>query len=62
MKENQKNDFLKTEVTFALVLRLDLSSVQEIKQYLSEKEDVEIVYQTTDSGKLYITRKEGTVE
>jgi len=64
MKKEQKenSDFLRTELTFALVLRSDLETVQEIKKYLSEKEDVEIVYQTTDSGKLYITRKEEAVE
>lgn len=61
MTEN-KNDFLRTEVTFALVLRLDLAAVQEIKQYISQKENVDIVYQTTDSGKLYITRNEEAVK
>lgn len=54
MEKNQ-DDFLRTEVTFALVLRLDLESVQQVKEFLTEKDDIDVVYQTTDSGKLYIT-------
>jgi nitrate reductase NapAB chaperone NapD len=51
------NDFLKTRINYAVVLRTDLETVEKIKEYLSQLPDVALIFQKADVGKLLIVRE-----
>jgi hypothetical protein len=51
------NDFLQTKLTFAAVIRADLSQIQALKQYLAEQ-GLTLVYQKTSTNKCYIKEEE----
>lgn len=57
--ENQ-DDFLETRVSYGVILRVNLESVREIKEFLANFEDAQVVYQTVDGGKLRIEKEEGS--
>jgi len=52
----KEQDFLKTRLNFAVVLRCDIEEIQRIKTYLSQLQ-VEVIYQKISGDKLII--KEG---
>jgi hypothetical protein len=49
------NEFLKTELSYALVLRGELDSINEIKEYLSTIPDIRLIYQKWSFDPLYIS-------
>jgi nitrate reductase NapAB chaperone NapD len=51
------NDFLKTRINFAFVLRTDLENIAKIKEFLSQLPDVVLIFQKADAGKLLIVRE-----
>jgi nitrate reductase NapAB chaperone NapD len=51
------NDFLKTRINFALVIRTDLETIEKIKEFLSQLPDVILIFQKADAGKLLIVRE-----
>ncbi|KXA95557.1 hypothetical protein AKJ65_01550 [candidate division MSBL1 archaeon SCGC-AAA259E19] len=57
MEVHEDNDFLKTEITFAVVLRADVGDVQQVKEYLDGFDDLSVIYQKSSGGKLYIKEK-----
>ena len=50
------NNFLDTRFNFAVVLNADYSTIQRIKKILDELDDVRVIYQDMDRGKLWIKR------
>ena len=59
MKEINKT-FLKTKVNYALVIRADVETVSEIKNYIGCFEDIELIYQRYSFNKLFITEEGDT--
>ena len=53
MKKMKEQDFLKTRLNFAVVLRCDIEEIQRIKTYLSQLQ-IEVIYQKISGGKLLI--------
>lgn len=62
MKGKKDNDFLKTEITYAVVLRADVGDVQDVKEFLDGKDSVRVIYQKNSGGKLYIREEEEVQE
>lgn len=52
-----KREFLKTRVSWGVILRADLESIEEIKRLISTVPDITIAYQLTDIGRLRIIRE-----
>lgn len=52
----QESDFLKTKISYGVVLRADLGQIDKIKKFLSEC-GVTIVYQTVSGGHLWVVEK-----
>lgn len=52
----RKNNFLGTEFNLAVVLRTDLETIEKIKDFLASLDNVRIIYQDLDRGKLWIKR------
>lgn len=52
MKEEDK--FLKTYLTFGLVIRTDLQTIEAIKEYIVGLDDVKVIYQRVSINRLYI--------
>ena len=50
-----KDEFLKTELSYALVLRGELDSINAIKEYISTISDIRLIYQRWSFDPLYIT-------
>lgn len=64
MKEENKEEnktFLKTNVNYALVIRADVNTVSEIKNYIGCFGDVEVIYQRYSFNKLLIV-EEGDID
>ena len=57
MNEEDYDDFLKTNFTYAVIIRADIAQVQALKQYLMDH-GVTVVFQKTSTNKLYITERE----
>lgn len=54
---DDKENFEKTKITYGLVLRTDLDTVQKIKEAISNYVDeADYLYQRTYAGKLHIER------
>jgi len=53
---NKNNDFIKTRVSFGLILRADLETIEELKRIIAERPDIEIIYQLVEAGRLWIVR------
>jgi nitrate reductase NapAB chaperone NapD len=60
MPEKNGDKFLQTRVSFGLILRTDLETVEKIKRQIADFPNVVIVYQTTEAGHLWIVRKSET--
>ncbi|EMR75578.1 hypothetical protein MBGDF03_00124 [Thermoplasmatales archaeon SCGC AB-540-F20] len=58
--EGDEKSFLDTIVNFAIVIRADLATINEIKQDLAHNPNVDVVYQKFSFDKLYI-REDGDV-
>lgn len=54
MNKEGKNTFLDTIANYALVIRADLDTIDEIKKEINHYPSVEIVYQKYSFDKLYI--------
>lgn len=52
----RNNNFFNTEFNLAIVLRADLGTIEEIKKYLASLDNVKLIYQDMDRGKLWIKR------
>lgn len=52
-----KDDFLKTEISYGVIVQADIPIIQEIKEFLDSHDGVKIIYQTTGAGDLWIIRK-----
>lgn len=57
-EENEGDSFLETIVNFAIVIRADLETINQIKQDLSKNQSVDVVYQKYSFNKLII-REDG---
>jgi hypothetical protein len=53
-----ENSFLKTRVSFGIILRADLNTIQSIKEYLADHDDVNVIYQKISGSRLWITEAE----
>jgi hypothetical protein len=51
---DRNKDFLTTIVNYAIVVRADIESVNEIKQFLAQNSCIDVVYQKYSFNKLYI--------
>ena len=61
MKEkngSNETNFVATRFNFAIVLNAPYSSIQKIKEAIGAFDDVRVIYQDLDRGKLWITKKE----
>lgn len=62
MNEKKDKDFLETVVSYGLVLRTGLGTLEKIKEFVAET-DAKVVYQKTSAGKLEVVEKDkGGVE
>lgn len=52
-----EDDFVEQQVTFALVMRLPLAEVKKVKQELAKNGEIELIYQRTSIGQLWIVDK-----
>lgn len=52
-----RDEFLKTRVSWGVILRADLESIEKIKQLISTVPGITIAYQLTDIGRLRIVRE-----
>ena len=57
--KNDADKFMETIVNWAVVLKADLRTVEEIKQYLSTFPGVFVVYQKTSFNKLKVSEENG---
>ena len=57
MKNEEKNSFLDTIVNYAVVIKTNVDTVQEIKEYISYLPNVEVVYQKYSFSKLIVTEE-----
>lgn len=53
----EKNEFLKTKVSWGVILRADLETIEEVKRLITTVPNVVIAYQLTDIGRLRIIRE-----
>jgi hypothetical protein len=56
--KDKNNDFLNTIVNFAIVIRADLETINDIKQDFAQNPCIDIVYQKYSFNRLYI-REDG---
>jgi len=49
----EEDDFLQTRITFGLVLRTDLRSIELVKKYIASL-DIKPIYQRVTTNRLYI--------
>lgn len=49
-------DFLKTRVSYGLILRANLETIEELKRIIAERPGIEIIYQLIEAGRLWIIR------
>ena len=49
-----KNEFEDTIVNFAIVIRADISSINDLKWYLAQNECIDVIYQKYSFNRLYI--------
>jgi len=56
----KNSDFLASFFSFGLVIRGNLENIQDIKEYISNCSDVNIIFQKISTNKLWI--KEGEVD
>jgi len=54
----EDDNFLKTKLTFGLVVRTDLQSIEAIKSYIADLNDVKVIYQRISTNQLYIKEKD----
>jgi len=54
--EKDLEDFLETWLTFGLVVRGPLDKIEKLKRFVADS-GLRVVYQTVDSGRLWITRR-----
>ena len=48
-------DFFETDISYAIIMRGDIETIQEVKEYLSHIPNLHMIYQKWSVGKLYIT-------
>jgi hypothetical protein len=53
--EPKSDRFLTTKLTFAVVLRGDINSIEELKKFILSL-GMTVVYQATSAGRLYISQ------
>ena len=58
MKEEKEKYFLETIVNYAIVIRADLETINEVKQDFAQNPCIDVVYQKYSFNKLYI-REDG---
>ena len=51
---DRKNEFLETIVNFAIVIRADIETINEIKKEFARNPCIEVVYQKYSFNKLYV--------
>ena len=51
----RKNDFQDTIVNFAVVVRADISSINDLKWYLAQNECIDVIYQKYSFNRLFIS-------
>ena len=49
-------EFLETWLTYALVVRGPLGEIEKLKRFVADS-GLRVIYQTTDSGRLWISRR-----
>lgn len=54
-------DFLKTIISWGIIIRADVGSISKIKQLIKSLPDAQIVYQTTSAGRLRIVKEDERV-
>ena len=52
---DRKKEFLETIVNFAVVIRADIETINEIKQDFARNPCIDVVYQKYSFNRLYIT-------
>ena len=57
LRMEKKDDFLRTPINWAVVIRADLPIILKIKEYLASVQELEIIYQAMDTGKLLIVKE-----
>jgi len=57
-ENNRRRTFLDTIVNYAVVIKTDVGTVQEIKEYISYLPNVEVVYQKYSFSKLIVKEEE----
>jgi hypothetical protein len=55
----QKEKWITTQLTWAVVLKSDLNTIGEIKNFLKGLPDCRVIYQTTSGGRLTIVPEGG---
>lgn len=50
-------NFRKTLISYGIVIRADIDTIEKIKKYLSELPDVTVIFQLVDGGRLWIVRE-----
>jgi len=60
-ERDEENSFLETIVNYAIVIRADLDTINEIKQDFAHNPCIDVVYQKYSFNKLYI-REDGEAD
>ena len=62
MEKNPSADFLTTRVSWAVIIKADVQTVERIKQLLATMPEAQVCFQKWSMGKLWIVdRPEGEV-
>ena len=57
----KKNEFEDTIVNFAVVIRADISSINDLKCFLAQNECIDVIYQKYSFNRLFI-REDGDAD
>lgn len=54
----KKENFLKNNFIFGLVIKASLEDINEIKEYIANKTDSQVIYQKISTNKLWIKEED----
>lgn len=54
-----KDDFLANRFSFAFVCKTSVATIEKLKQFIAEQDDIQVVFQKISTQKLWIKEGDG---